>query len=270
MEPLTMAAVSFGLNAVGSGLGFMGQQEAAAQNNQAIEQRNAYAMQQYAYNEQLKDFEYRNQLKIYDMRVEQANLQIKQYQNAYADYYFDEQTVLNDMIDQVRIQALQSDIKLEEAQSSAMASSLARGVTGRRAGGGGMIARNAIMAGMEGVERARQLSIAAERTDERIQRTAEQTNLMSKMAYNAIGPVPERTPVGPAPYMEQLDPGPSSMGLYAGLLSDAGNAVGVYGSLKAPSAGNITSNSGASTNYSLNLMNANTGSSGYNMPALKY
>jgi len=146
INPATMAAVSFGLNSVGTGLGFMEQQNQAAQNNQAIQARNAYNQQMYAYNEQLKDYEYRNQLKIYDMRVEQANLQIKEYQNAYKDYYFDEQTALNDLIDQAKIQALQSDIKLQEAQGSLMASALSRGATGRRAGRGGMTARNAIMA----------------------------------------------------------------------------------------------------------------------------
>jgi hypothetical protein len=59
------------------------------------------------------------------------------------------------------------------------------------------------------------------------------------MSFNAIGPRPERTPVAPLPFMESMDRGPSSMGLFSGLLNDAGSAFGTYGSLKAPSAGNI-------------------------------
>ena len=55
MDPLTMAAVSFGLDAIGSGLGFMGQQDAARQNNKAIQARNEYAVQQHAYGEAVKN-----------------------------------------------------------------------------------------------------------------------------------------------------------------------------------------------------------------------
>ena len=101
MDPATAAAVSFGLNAVGTGLGFLGQQDEAARNNKAIKQRNQYSMRQHAYGEQVKDFEHRNALKIYAMRGEQAKLQIQEFQTAYKDYFFDEQMALNQMIDQV-------------------------------------------------------------------------------------------------------------------------------------------------------------------------
>ena len=239
MDPLTMAGISFGLQAVGTGLGFMGQQSAANQNNKAIKRRNEYAQIQRAYGESIKDFEYKNQLKIYQMRQEQSKLEIQEYQNAYKNYFFDEQMVLNDMIDQARITALQSDIRLTQAQSQTMGSALARGATGRRAGRGGIIAQNAIMAGMEGVQRARQLAMAEERTDMRINRAAQKTNLMSQMSVNRIGPRPERAPVAPAAFMEAMDRGPNAMGLFAGLASNAASAIGVYSSLKAPSAGNI-------------------------------
>jgi len=234
-----MAGISFGLQAVGTGLGFMGQQSAAKQNNKAIRQRNQYAQAQRAYGESIKDFEYKNQLKIYEMRKQQSALEIQEYQNAYKNYFFDEQMVLNDMIDQARIQALQSDIKLSQAQSQTVGASLARGVTGRRAGRGGVLAQNAIMAGMEGVQRARQLAMAEERTDMRIGRAAQKTDLMSRMSVNRIGPMPERAPVAPAAFMEAMDPGPSTLGLFSGLASNAASAIGVYSSLKAPSAGNI-------------------------------
>ena len=165
MEPLTMAAISFGLNAVGSGLGFMGQQDQAKRNNRAIKQRNRYAMQKHAYGEQIKDFEHRNALKIYAMRQEQAKLQIEEFQTAYKDYFFDEQMAMNQMIDNAKMSALQSDIKLQQAQTRTMASSLARGATGRRAGRGGTLAMNAIMAGMEGVQRAKQLAMNEQMMD---------------------------------------------------------------------------------------------------------
>ena len=37
MDPLTMAGISFGLQAMGTGLGFLGQQDQARQNNKAID-----------------------------------------------------------------------------------------------------------------------------------------------------------------------------------------------------------------------------------------
>jgi len=229
-----MAAVSFGLQAVGTGLGFMGQQSAAAQNNKAIRARNQYAQQQRAYGEQIKDFEYKNALKIYEMRQKQSALEIKEYRNAFENYFYDEQVILNDMIDNARRVGLMSDIKLAEAQAQTMGSASARGVTGRRAGRGGILAKNAIMAGMEGVQRARALAMAEERQDIRIDRARYKTDLMTQMSFNRIGPRPERAPVAPAAFMESMDPGPSTMGLVTGLANDAASAFGVYSSLKAP------------------------------------
>ena len=81
------------------------------------------------------------------------------------------------------------------------------------------------MAGMASAERARQLALADENMDMRIDRQVESTNLMKQMAFNAIGPAPTRVPSAPLPYMEQMDPGPSSMGLYTGLLNDAASAL---------------------------------------------
>lgn len=248
MDPLTAAGISFGLQAVGTGLGFLGQQEEAARNNRAIKQRNRYARKQYAYGEQVKDFEHRNALKIYAMRQEQAKLQIQEFQNAYKDYFFDEQMAMNQMIDQAKLSALQSDIKLQQAQTRTMASSLARGATGRRAGRGGALAMNAIMAGMEGVQRAKQLAMNEQMMDTRIGRAARRTDLRSRMAINAIGPRPERAPSAPMPFMESRDPGPNAMGLFAGLASAGASAFGTYSSLKAPSAGNI--NTGGETTLS--------------------
>ena len=239
MDALTMAGISFGLNAIGTGLGFMGQQESARQNNKNIRRRNQYAQQQRAYGEAIKDFEYKNALKIYEMRKEQSKLEIREYQNAYKNYFFDEQMILNDMIDAARQQGLMSDIKLSEAQAQTFGSASARGVTGRRAGRGGMFAKNAIMAGMEGVQRAKQLAMAEQRTDMRIDRAAYKTDLMSRMSVNRIGPMPERAPAAPAAFMESMDRGPSTMGLFSGLASNAASAFGVYSSLQAPSAGKM-------------------------------
>ncbi len=237
MDPLTMAAVSFGLDAIGSGLGFMGQQDAARQNNKAIQARNEYAVQQHAYGEAVKDFELKNALKIYDLRKKQSALEIQEYQDAYKNFFFDEQMVFNDLVDQARQQGLMSDIRLAEAQAQTMGSATARGVSGRRTGSGGVLAKNAIMAGMEGVQRARQLAMAEERSDMRIDRQRRKVDLMSQMSYNRIGPRPERAPAAPMPFMELMDQGPSTMGLFAGLTNAAGSAFSTYNSLKAPDVG---------------------------------
>ena len=253
MDPLTAAAVSFGLNAVGTGLGFFGQQDEAARNNKAIAQRNRYCMRQHAYGEQIKDFEHRNALKIYAMRQEQAKLQVQEFQTAYKDYFFDEQMAMNQMIDQAKLSALQSDIKLQRAQSQTMSSSLARGVTGRRAGRGGISAMNAIMAGMEGVQRAKQLAMNEQMMDTRIGRAARKTDLRSKMAINAIGPRPERAPTAPLPFMESSDPGPSLTGLFGGLANAGASAMGTYGSLKAPKTGGIDYNQNFGTDVDFSM-----------------
>jgi len=237
MDPLTMAGISFGLQAIGTGMGFMGQQDQAAQNNKAIKARNQYSMQQYAYGEQMKDFEYRNALKIYDMRKEQFRLQDKEYNNAFAEYYMDEQIAMDDLITQATLAAFQQDMQQDQAIGRSVTTRADRGVGGRRSQ---RTAQNTLlMAGMASAERARQLALAEERQDMRIDRQAKRTNLMKQMAFNAIGPAPERGPSAPLPYMEQLDQGPSTMGLFSGLLNDAGSAFGTYASLKAPKAGDI-------------------------------
>merc|ERR1711994_1143351 len=100
--------------------------------------------------------------------------------------------------------------------------------------------------------------MAEERADMRIDRAAYKTNLMSQMSVNRIGPRPERAPAAPAAFMEAMDPGPSTMGLFSGLASNAASAFGVYSSLKAPSAGNI------GTPNPTTLSNLRSGSAGGN------
>jgi len=239
---LITAGVMFGLQAVGSGMDFFGQKAKAAQNNKAIRARNDYAVAQRDYSEAIKDFEFKNALKIYGLRQEQSKLEIAEYQDSYKNYFFDEQMKLNDIIDQARLSALQSGIKLSQAQSSTVASSLARGVTGRRAGRGGVLSQNALMAGMEGVQRAKQLALSEERADMNIARAAYKTDLMSRMSVNRIGPRPERAPAAPAAFMESMDPGPSMWGLGAGLLSAGANAAGTWSDLQPQNPGSIDIN----------------------------
>jgi len=64
------------------------------------------------------------------------------------------------------------------------------------------------------------------------------------MSVNRIGPRPERAPAAPAAFLESMDRGPSTMGLFSGLASAGADAFGVYSSLQAPSAGNIGTGSG--------------------------
>ena len=122
------------------------------------------------------------------------------------------------------------------------------------------------MAGMEGVQRARQLAMAEERADMRIGRAGQKTNLMSQMSVNRIGPRPERAPAAPAAFMEAMDPGPSTLGLFTGLASNAADAFGVYSSLKAPTTGNITVDRGSGWDMS----KATGDTKGFGMPALPF
>jgi len=233
------ASVMFGLQAAGSGLGWLGQKSQADQANAQRRKQDRHNQKVFQSQEALKDFEHKNALKIHAMRKEQSRLEIQQYQNNFVNYYFDEQMALNDIIENARNSALQSGIKLSQVQGQNLASSTARGVSGRRAGSGGVLAQNAIMAGMEGIQRSRRLVMAEQRQDLRLDRARNRTNLMMQMSHNKIGPTPERAPVGVAPLSLGQDPGPSWMGLGAGLLNAAGSAAGTYASLQPKSPGEI-------------------------------
>ena len=237
INPATLAATQFGLSAIGTGLGFMGQQAEAKQNNLAIQARNDYNQQMWSYGEAMKDFEYENSLKIYDMKQRQADLQIEEYENAFANYYMDEQLQFNELVTQAKQQALQSSLQTDQAVDTSTASALSRGATGRRAGVRG--ANIELMNAMSGAERARRLTFALDNMGERIERNARSTNIRRQIAFNAIGPAPTRAPTAPAPYMEQMDPGPSSIGLYGGLLNAGASALGGYVNALPPSAGDI-------------------------------
>ena len=127
--------------------------------------------------------------------IEQARLQNQEYDNAWKEYYMDEQIQFEEMLTQAKIQALQSNMQLETAQNAYTASALNRGAVGRRAGVRG--ANAAILAAMlYYAERGRQLALAQDNMDTRMSRQARRANLRKQMSFNAIGPRPERTPVG--------------------------------------------------------------------------
>ena len=234
---LITAGAMFGLQAIGSGLDFFGQKDQTRQNNKAIDARNRYNTQMHGYGERIKDFEHGNALKIYGMRQKQAKLQNQEYDLAFANYFLDEQLQFDELVTQAKIAALQSNMQADQAQNQATASALNRGAVGRRAGVKG--ANIALMNAMAGAERARRLTFAGDNMDTRLARTSRSLNIKKEMAFNSIGPRPERAPAAPLPFMEQRDRGPSGMGLFSGLLSAGAGAYQQYGSMQAPDVGKI-------------------------------
>ena len=245
MDPLTMAGISFGCKPLEPVSDFMGQQEGAKQNNKAIKARNQYAVAQRAYGEQIKDFEYKNALKIYAMRQEQSKLEIQEYQMLIriTSLMSRWHSTISSIMLGYKLYSLTYD--LPKPNHRPWDQPLHGALRGVEQGVGVSLAQNAIMAGMEGVQRARQLAMAEERADMRIGRAAQRLTLclrclsiVSVLVLNV--------------HLQHLQHSwklwiqvPLPMGLFSGLASNAASAFGVYSSLKAPTSGNITVDRGS-------------------------
>jgi len=235
MDPFSLAALSFGSSALSSVIGYQDQQAATSYANQQTRLANQTAMQNWQYEEQMRQRQNEQARAVYDMKVQNYELQKELDYNAYRDYYYDSQLNFNNLVRDVKNKSFTNANKLAEYQSQSMASALSRGSTGRRSSV--RSANAAIKSGMTQRSLTDKLIFAEEQMDEGIERAAKTTNLRIKQAFNNIGPAPTDLPMAPMPVMNTMQDGPSGMGLALGLAQGAISAVGTYGSLKAPKTG---------------------------------
>jgi len=235
MDPFSLAALQFGGSALSSIFGYQEQQAATKYANQQTQLGNQAAMQNWQYQEQMRQQQNAQARAVYDMKVQNYELQKELDYDAYKDYYYDSQLNFNNLVRDAKIKSLQNASKLAEYQGASMASALSRGATGRRAGVRG--ANAALKSGMAQRSLTDKLIFAKEQMDEGVDRAAKTTNLRIKQAYNNIGPAPTDLPIAPMPVMGQMQQGPSGLSLAMGLAEGAIGAASTYGSLKAPKTG---------------------------------
>lgn len=240
MDPFsaTLAIGGFGAQA----FGLFGERESQRQQvrnaNKQTRLKNQAAMQQWQYNEQMRQREQRQQEQLYQMRVKEFDFQKQLNYDEYKQYYEDSQQAFNQLVRDTRIASLQAGAKLANLQNQNTASALNRGAVGRRAGVANASAQ--IWAGMEARNRADKLIFADQNRRKEVGRAARKTNLMTEMAFNRIGPKPEALPVAPMPAMMPMQQQASDIGLYSGLLKAGLSGLGTYSELsgKNPFTGN--------------------------------
>jgi len=217
------------------------------QQNRQMAANDRFAIQQWEYGEQMRERQEAQADALYDMKKQQYQIQKALDYDAYKEFYEDSQLQFDNLIRDAKLKSFQTANKLAEYQGRAMASSLARGATGGRAGV--RSANAALKAGMESASRAERLVFAEQQMDKGIERAARTTNLRIKSAFNAIGPAPQPLPSAPMPVMGQKLSMPSDTGLYTDIGQGALTALGTFQSLMAPKTG-LPTGSGTKINQS--------------------
>ncbi len=206
--------------------------------NKQIKAQNQFAMQNWQYNEQMRQRQERQNNALYEMRKKEFALQKELDLDAFKEFYEDNQLQFNNLVRQVRAKSFQSSMKLAATQNKAASSALARGATGSRVGARGGAA--ALLQSMEQASRNEQLAFAEQQADKADIRAARKTNLRIQQAFNRVGPAPQALPVAPMPVMGQMQQGPSGMGMFADILGAGISGISTYASLAAPSGTNDT------------------------------
>ena len=258
-----MDPFSIGLVAAQVGVGAFGafndnneaKQKTRAANKQ-IAAQNRFSQQNWQYNEQMRQRQNRNARAVYEMKKQEYQLQKELDYDAYKEYFEDSQLQFETLVRDVKAKSFQSAMKLAEYQGKAAMSSFSRGVTGRRAG---LRAGNAALkAGIEQQSRADKLVFAEQQMERGIDRNRRRTDLRIQQAYNRIGPAPEDLPMAPQPIMQQMQKGPSDIGLFTDLMQVGLGAMGTIQSLSAPSTGTPgLSNEAKAAGYTTNSATGN-------------
>ena len=125
--------------------------------NKQIKAQNQFAMQNWQYNEQMRQRQERQNNALYEMRKKEFALQKELDLDAFKEFYEDNQLQFNNLVRQVRAKSFQSSMKLAATQNKAASSALARGATGSRVGARGGAA--ALLQSMEQASRNEQLAL---------------------------------------------------------------------------------------------------------------
>jgi len=224
-----LGVAQFGAGALESIAGQRQQEEAVRFANKKTKAQNQFAMQNWQYNEQMRQREQRQQEALYEMRKKEYTLQKELNFDEYEKYYEDAQINFNNLVRDVANQNLAADMQETAAKGSLSTRQAAQGVAGRRSG---RAAQNiGLQAGMQKQNRFEALLFQEEQMGMGIERAAKTTNLRNQLAFNRVGPAPEALPVAPMPVMGAMQSGPSQMGMYAGLLQGGLGAVSTVDSL---------------------------------------
>jgi len=255
MDPLTIGlmAAQFGASALGAFGKDSAQRDQVNQANKQNRMQHQHAMQNWQYNEQMRQIQQRQAEAKYEMRKQEYQLQKQLDYDAYKEFFEDSQLSFNNLVRDVKLKSFQSANKLAAFQSNAMASAFRRGAVGNRAGR--RSANAAIMQGMEQRSRVDKMLFAEQQMDKGIDRFRTKTDLKVRMAHNRIGPAPERLPSAPMPLAPTMQRQPSQMGLFQDLAMAGLSAAGTASSLTAPKPGVPSGGSG------INSSNFNYGGS---------
>ena len=260
MDPffsLGLAAAQFGASAFGQFAERDAQREQVRSQNQLTRIKNQSAMQNWQYNEQMRQRENRNARALYEMKKQQYNLQKELNYDEYKEFYEDQQLAFDQLVRDTVNKSFQSSTKLAKMQGAMQTTRADRGVGGRRAN---RASQNAMMwQGMEQTNRNERLVFQENQMQKAITRGAKRTDLRNQLAFNAVGPAPEDLPMAPQPLMLPMQQQGSDMGLYTGLLSSAVGAVGTYQGLagQSPLSGGSGTPSAADMGYTTNPATGN-------------
>lgn len=230
-------AIPFAIGAFQMGAGMLDsyaqQQQAEAQvayQNKQTKLANQAAMQEWQYNEQMRQIEQRQREALYEMAKEEYALQKELNLEEYANYFEDAQIDFNNLVRDAVNQTLALDTKAAQAKGAQAVSNASRGVEGRRS-------RRAAQAvgletGMMKTNINERLLFSEDMMIKDIDRAATQTNLRNKLAFNAVGPAPEALPVAPLPVMGTMRSAPSSLGMFTGMAGAAMDGLGTWDTLQ--------------------------------------
>jgi len=229
-------SIPFILGGLQMGAGML---EGYAQNQQAKEAvrfenkqtrlRNKAAMQEWQYNEQMRQIEQRQREALYEMAKQEFTLQKELNYDEYEDFFEDAQIDFNNQVRDAVNQNFATDAKLAKAQGMAVLSNSSRGVGGRRSSRASQAM--GLEAGMQKTNVNEKLLFAEEMMGLDVKRAARDTDLRNRLAFNRIGPAPEQLPVAPMPIPGAMRSGPGNMGMFTSFLSSAMEGLNTWDSL---------------------------------------
>ena len=176
--------------------------------------------------------QWNQQLQIRKLKTQEFHERNKQIGIAYGEGLFDSQLRKNAILEQSMGEKLDAQLRLMQTN----AANAAKGRTGKRSGVSNAV--NQIMAGRESVRRGEDLArtmYAADRAEEAMQRRASNDRMNNYYSTGVGVDMRYAMPTfGPAPIHGGYTQGPSSLGLFGGLLGAGLSGIGAYNTAAAP------------------------------------
>ena len=183
-------------------------------------------MQDWAYRNQVRDREWQQTLKIYDLKKKQHTLQVQENTEALYRAYEDGQIQLNNVIESTKQSNFDAWRRLTGMQGYAAASDR----SGRRAN---MVDKmNAMTAGIERQRRLSDLTKYHHQYDRTMERYRDQAANANMRSWYNVSIAPQQTVPIPAPLLEpHTAVRPSPLGMIGGITEALGGAASAAGSL---------------------------------------